>query len=105
MILNAKLLRLDLPEPSPIGAPINVRCALTPPTVEQARISAENGWDATAVLYIPLARAPSPPPVQDGHALVRANGEDDEALFVIKQVLQRSSPVLGHIQVYLATAE
>jgi hypothetical protein len=102
MILNAMLLRLDLPDPSPSGPSIQVRCALTPPTIEQARISAENGWGATAVMYIPLAHAPSPPPVSDGHALVQMNGEADETLYVIKQVLERSSPVLGHIQVYLA---
>ena len=102
MILNATLLRLDLPDPNPIGASISVRCALAPPTVEQARISAENGWGATAVLYVPLVHAPSPPPVADGHALVRVNGESDETLYLIKQVLQRSSPVLGHIVVYLA---
>jgi hypothetical protein len=102
MVLNALLLRLDLPDPSPIGEAITVRCALTPPTVEQARISTENGWAATAVMYIPLAHLPSPPPVADGHALVRVNGETDETLYVIKQVQQRSSPVLGHVVVYLA---
>ena len=102
MILNALLLRLDLPEPSPIGELIFVRCALTPPTVEQARISAESGWGATAVMYIPVAHLPSPRPVGDGHALVRVNGESDETLYLIKQVQQRSSPVLGHVVVHLA---
>lgn len=105
MILNATLLRLDLPDPSPTGADIAVRCALTPPTVEQARISEENGWGATAMMYIPLVHAPSPPPVSDGHALVRVSGESDGTLYLIKQVLQRSSPVLGHIVVFLAPAE
>jgi hypothetical protein len=105
MILNALLLRLDLPDPSPIGESISVRCALTPPTIEQARISAENGWGATAVMYIPLAHLPSPGPVGEGHALVRMNGESEETLYVIKQALQRSSPVLGHVALFLAPAE
>jgi hypothetical protein len=33
------------------------------------------------------------------------NGESDEALYLIKQVQQRSSPVLGHVVVYLAPSE
>jgi hypothetical protein len=104
MILNAILLRLDLPEPSPIGESVSVRCALTPPTVEQARVSTENGWGVTAVMYVPRAHLPSPGPVADGHALVRVNGESDETLYLIKQAQQRSSPVLGHVVVYLAPA-
>ena len=102
MILNALLLRLDLPDPSPIGESISVRCVLAPPTVEQARISTENAWGSTAVMYIPVAHLPSPPPVGEGHALVRVHGESDGTLYLIKQVQQRSSPVLGHVVVYLA---
>jgi hypothetical protein len=105
MIHNATLLRVDPPAPGPLGASIDVRCALTPPTVEQARISAENEWGATAILYIPLAHVPSPRPVGDGNVLVRVGHNGDETLYAVKQVQQRIASVIGHILLYLAPAE
>ena len=105
MIYNATLLRVDLPAPNPPGAPIAVRCALTPPSREQQRVSDLNGWGATAVVYIPLRHVPSPRPVATGQVLMRA--DDDGAadvLYDVKQVVQRDGQTLGHIQLYLAPA-
>jgi hypothetical protein len=104
MIYNATLLRVDLPSPNPPGNSIEVRCALTPLSASQAELSALAGWGATCVVYVPLRRVPSPRPVATGHVLMRADGEDEEVLYAVKEVLQRNSPTLGHIQLYLAPA-
>ena len=105
MICNATLLRVDGPPPDPQGAPRNIRCALTPPTVEQSRISAEAGWGATAVSYIALSRVPTPRPATGGFALYLPDGAGAaQTLYVIKEVIQRDAPRLGHIVLYLAPA-
>jgi hypothetical protein len=105
MIYNAKLLRVDLPAPNPPGAAIDVRCAMVALTTEQQRVNELNEWGATLIVYIPLRRVPSPRPVVDGQVLMRADDGDDDALFDVKQVIQRNGRVLGHIQVYVAPAE
>ncbi len=102
MIFNATLLRLDPPGGGPLGADVSVRCAVTPPTTEQARISVEAGWDAVAVAYIPLAEVPSPRPVTEGSALMQADGES-VTTYRIAQVFQRlGSETLSHIQLFLS---
>jgi hypothetical protein len=104
MIYNATLLRLDEPEPGAPGSPIEVRCAMTPLSAQQSQINIDAGWDAVWVVYIPQAKVPTPRPVQDGQALLRADGEAEGTFFRIAQVFQRHSPVLGHIQMYLSPA-
>ena len=101
MILNATLLRLDPPPPEPEGPKILVRCAMTSPTVEQGRRSRELGLDETYVAYVPLAKVPSPGPVLDGRALLRADG-GTAVLYRITQVLEHAGRTLGHLQLSLA---
>lgn len=105
MIYNATLLRVDLPAPNPTGATIAVRCALTPLTAEQARLSELNDWGATRVVYVPLRRVPSPRPVVTGQVLMRADDGDEDVLYDVKQLIQRNGKTLGHIQIYLAPSE
>ena len=40
----------------------------------------------------------------DGHVLLRVDGGDADALYVVRWILQRNSPTLGHVQMYLAPA-
>lgn len=105
MIYNATLLQLIPPEPGPPGLEIEVRCAMTPLTRQQVQISIDAGWGAMWVVYIPMSKVPSPRPVQEGQALMRADGETVGTLFRIAQIFQRHSQVLGHIQMYLSPVD
>jgi hypothetical protein len=102
MIYNATLLRLDPPGGDPAGADLSVRCAMTPLGVEQSRVSREEGWDAVVVLYIPMSRVPSPRPVTNGAAVVRADGETGGTTYRISEVIQRLAHTLSHTQLFLA---
>ena len=82
-----------------------MRCALTPLTSEQERINLDAGWNATAIMYIPLKQVPSPRPEVSGFALVQADVEETAMLYAIKQVMQRVGRTLGHIQLYLTPQE
>jgi hypothetical protein len=105
MIYNATLLQLIPPEPGAPGPDIEVRCAMTPLTQQQVQISIDAGWDAVWVVYIPMRKVPNPRPVQEGQAIMRADGETEGTSFRIAQIFQRHSQVLGHIQMYLSPAE
>src|SRR5215213_6162680 len=104
MIYNATLLRVDLPAPNPPGATIAVRCALTPLTNGQARVNELNAWAATLVAYVPLRRVPSPRPVVNGQVLIQPD-DADGVLYDVKHLVQRNSPTLEHIQMFLAPAD
>ena len=104
MIYNATILRIDPPAPEPAGPDVAVRCALTPLSATQANTSADSGWGATLVAYVPLSRVPFPRPVADGQLLTRADGDAADVVYTIKHVLHRHSRTLGHIQLYLAPA-
>jgi hypothetical protein len=100
MIFNATLIRLDGPPPDPQGPLVEVRCALTEPTVEQAREILARNWAATHVAYIPEREVPSPRPVTGGQARIRADGGVPTS-FRIVWLLTREARTLGHVQLYL----
>ena len=104
MIHNATLIRLD-PPGGPEGPAIAIRCALTPLTSQQQRMSDDAGWNATGVLYIALQLSPDPRPQVSGYALVHADVEQTATLYAIKHVIEQIGHTLAHIQVYLTPAE
>ena len=101
MLFNATLLRVDPPPPGLPGPTVAVRCALTEPTVAQAREIREMSWPVTVVAYVPLRTLPPDRPATEGRVEVRPDG-GAPTLYRVVWIVQRNARTLGHVQLYLA---
>lgn len=100
MLLNATLLRVDPSEAGPAGPAISFRCALTRPTLRQARWLRSMRLQATAAIYLPV-QSPAPPTLGVGMRLRVQVDEDAAGLWKVLNVQVTATGVLPFRLAYL----